>query len=76
MSKRGIQNIQRHVRMTPTFTSRFNETMTHVAGVLHPHGLGLGVSINSDCNAANTSAGGGFMAGLLTQGVPRSHRTH
>jgi hypothetical protein len=39
----------------------FNETMTYVAGVLRPHGLGLGISINSDCNAANASADGGSM---------------
>ena len=29
----------------------FNETMAHVAGVLRPHGIGLGISINSNCEA-------------------------
>ena len=39
----------------------FNETMTYVAGVLRPHGFGLGISINSDCNGATASADGGSM---------------
>ena len=37
----------------------FNQTMAYVAGVLRPHGLGLGISINSDCNGALPSPTGG-----------------
>ena len=36
----------------------FNETMSYVAEVLRPHGLGLGLSINSDCNAASAAPSG------------------
>ena len=34
----------------------FNETMAYVAGVLRPHNIGLGLSINSDCEAGSGSS--------------------